>query len=67
MLICSAVVTVLTYPQVIKLLPMVPANVSGPIPQFYAPEFRETLSRPPDSAFLADGSEVKVYKPRRIG
>ena len=31
MLICSAVVTVLTYPQVIKLLPMVPANVSGPI------------------------------------
>ena len=46
--------------------PAASAGISGPIPQFYAPEFRETLSRPPDSAFLADGSEVKVYRPRRL-
>ena len=46
--------------------PAASANVSGPIPQFYAPEFAETLSRPPDSAFLADGSAVKVYQPRRL-
>jgi hypothetical protein len=31
MLLCSAAVTVLTYPEVIKLLPMVPANLSGPL------------------------------------
>jgi ABC-2 type transport system permease protein len=31
MLICSAATVVLTYPQVIKLLPMVPTNLSGPI------------------------------------
>jgi uncharacterized protein YqjF (DUF2071 family) len=43
------------------------AQITGPIPQFYAPEFAETLSREPDSAFLADGSEVRVYQPRTIG
>jgi hypothetical protein len=31
MLLCSAVATVLTYPQVMKLLPMVPTNLSGPL------------------------------------
>jgi hypothetical protein len=31
MLMCSAAAAVLTYPQVIKLLPMVPANLSGPL------------------------------------
>jgi hypothetical protein len=31
MLLCSAATVVLTYPQVIKLLPMVPASLSGPI------------------------------------
>lgn len=46
--------------------PAASANLSGPVPQFYAPQFAETLSRPPDSAFLADGSAVKVYQPRRI-
>jgi uncharacterized protein len=47
--------------------PATHASLSGPIPRFYAPEFAETLSRPPDSAFLADGSAVKVYEPRRLG
>jgi uncharacterized protein YqjF (DUF2071 family) len=42
------------------------SGLIGPVPQFYSPEFAETLSRPPDSAFLADGSAVKVYQPRRI-
>ena len=46
--------------------PAASAHLSGPIPQFYAPEFAETLSRPPDSAFLADGSAVKVFQPRRL-
>lgn len=46
--------------------PATSAGVSGPIPEFYAPEFADALSRPPDSAFLADGSAVKVYQPRRI-
>jgi uncharacterized protein YqjF (DUF2071 family) len=46
--------------------PAASADISGPIPQFYASEFREILARPPDSAFLADGSAVKVYQPRRL-
>ena len=32
----------------------------------YGDEFVETLSRPPDSAFIADGSDVTVSRPRRI-
>jgi uncharacterized protein YqjF (DUF2071 family) len=32
----------------------------------YGPEFAPLLCRPPDSAFLADGSEVSVYRPTRI-
>ncbi|MFN0021925.1 MAG: YqjF family protein [Pirellulaceae bacterium] len=46
--------------------PAVNSSLIGPVPEFYAPEFAETLSRAPDSAFLADGSAVKVYQPRRI-
>ena len=30
---------------------------------FYPPEFASTLSRSPDSAFLAEGSAVTVYRP----
>jgi uncharacterized protein len=30
--------------------------------KLYGEKFRDSLSRPPSSAFLADGSEVKVYK-----
>src|SRR2546421_2812842 len=30
-LICSAASTVLTYPQVMKLLPLIPTNVGGPL------------------------------------
>lgn len=47
--------------------PAASASLIGPVPQFYSPEFAETLSRSPDSAFLADGSAVKVYQPRQIG
>ncbi len=42
------------------------ARLVGPIPDFYPRPFAETLSRPPDSAFLADGSLVNVYRPTRI-
>ncbi len=31
LLLCSAAATVFTYPQVMKLMPMVPTNVSGPL------------------------------------
>jgi len=31
LLLCSAAATVFTYPQVMKLMPMVPANISGPL------------------------------------
>ena len=33
------------------------------VPAFYPPEFASTLSRSPDSAFLAEGSAVTVYRP----
>ena len=36
------------------------------IADFYPPEFRAVLAQPPTSAFLADGSPVQVYQPRRI-
>ncbi|HUE74836.1 MAG TPA: DUF2071 domain-containing protein [Pirellulaceae bacterium] len=40
--------------------------VSAGVADFYPPEFRKLLSQPPDTAFLADGSAVRVYQPRRI-
>jgi hypothetical protein len=40
--------------------------VSPAIAQFYPPPFRDVLLRPPTSAFLADGSPVRVFHPRRI-
>ena len=41
-------------------------RLSAGAASFYPPEFAATLSRPPDSAFLADGSAVTVYRPNRI-
>lgn len=46
--------------------PAATTRLIGPVPQFYPLQFTDVLSRPPDSAFLADGSAVKVYQPRRI-
>ena len=34
--------------------------------ELYGLEFADVLSRPPDSAFLAEGSAVAVYRPQRI-
>jgi uncharacterized protein YqjF (DUF2071 family) len=42
------------------------ATVTGDVRELYGPTFGEVLSRPPDSAFLADGSAVTVYYPKRI-
>lgn len=42
------------------------SRVSPAVADFYPREFRERLSQPPDTAFLADGSPVRVYQPRRI-
>src|SRR5437899_6912286 len=33
LLLCSAAATVFTYPQVLKLIPMVPTNAGGPLGQ----------------------------------
>ena len=42
------------------------ARLSPEAAAFYPPEFASTLGRTPDSAFLADGSAVTVYRPVRV-
>ncbi len=42
------------------------AALSPEAAAFYPPEFARTLSRPTDTAFLAEGSAVTVYKPVRV-
>ncbi len=42
------------------------ATVTGDIEELYGHEFARMLSEPPDSAFLAEGSAVTVYRPERI-
>jgi uncharacterized protein YqjF (DUF2071 family) len=43
------------------------ANFSGDAAHFYGGDFARVLMRPPDSAFLAEGSAVTVFRGRRIG
>lgn len=38
------------------------AQFTGAAASYYGPEFSEVLARPPDSAFLAEGSAVTVFK-----
>lgn len=42
------------------------ASVSGSLEELYAAGFAKALAAPPDSAFLADGSAIQVYRPTRI-
>ena len=42
------------------------ARLSPEAAAFYPAEFASTLRRTPDSAFLADGSSVAVYRPVRV-
>lgn len=42
------------------------AEFSGDAARFYGHEFGNVLKRPPDSAFLAEGSPVTVFKGSRI-
>ena len=42
------------------------AHFSGDATRYYGAEFARVLLRPPDSAFLAEGSAVTVFKGRRI-
>ena len=42
------------------------AEFFGDMLKLYGTEIAQVLTRPPDSAFLADGSEVTVYKGKRI-
>ena len=42
------------------------AEFQGDAVGLYGPQFGEALSRPPASAFLAEGSEVTVFSGTRI-
>lgn len=42
------------------------AGFSGDAAPFYGAEFAKVLSRPPDSAFLAEGSAVTVFRGAKI-
>ena len=42
------------------------ATVTGDVEELYGRDFARMLEQPPDSAFLAEGSAVKVYLPQRI-
>jgi uncharacterized protein len=42
------------------------ARLDGNLHDVYGPEFAHALSGPPRSAFVADGSPVTVFAPRRI-
>jgi uncharacterized protein len=42
------------------------AEFLGDATRFYGAEFAKVLTRPPDSAFLAEGSPVTVFKGKRI-
>ena len=46
--------------------PAVGVQFDCDVAQQYGQQFAETLSRQPDSAFIADGSPVTVSRPRRI-
>jgi uncharacterized protein len=43
------------------------AHFTGDAEKYYGAEFAKVLDRPPDSAFLAEGSAVTVFKGARIG
>ncbi len=42
------------------------AFLDADVGALYGPAFVESLSRPPRSAFIAEGSSVTVYRPRRL-
>ncbi len=42
------------------------ASLEGAVGSFYGEQYREALSRPAASAFVAEGSEVAVYQGERI-
>jgi hypothetical protein len=42
------------------------AEFRGDAARFYGPAFAETLARPPDSAYFAEGSAVTVFRGRQI-
>lgn len=45
----------------------VAATFAGPAASLYGPDFAQLLELPPQSAFVAVGSEVAVHRGRRIG
>ena len=42
------------------------ASVRGDLTGLYGPELGRVVARPPDSAFLAEGSRIEVYTPARL-
>jgi uncharacterized protein len=49
-----------------KIWQAVSAKLDADVAALYGPQFEQVLSRPPTSAFLADGSAVAVLWPTRI-
>jgi uncharacterized protein len=45
-----------------KVMEAVKPGFSGDAAKYYGPEFAEDLGKPPQSAFLAEGSEVTVFR-----
>jgi hypothetical protein len=42
------------------------ATLAGDLAELYGPAFARELARPPDSAFLAEGSAIAVHLPTRL-
>ena len=45
-----------------KVMDAKSARFTGDAEKYYGPEFANILEKPPDSAFLAEGSAVTVFK-----
>ena len=42
------------------------ATLTGDLAELYGPDFVRAVAGPPDSAFMAEGSPIEVYRPRRL-
>jgi hypothetical protein len=49
-----------------RVWPATSARLEGDLARVYPPELARELTRPPDSAFLAEGSAISVSMPERI-
>ena len=42
------------------------ATLTGDLAELYGDGFARAVAGPPDSAFMAEGSPIEVYRPRRL-